>query len=73
MKSTQASKDVSNFYASWDLLEICTLSNLVALAQKASGLSIRSKESNLSEKRFREIVNSIFKQIDMFSRWGKGG
>ena len=32
----KASKDVSNYYASWDLMEICTLSNVVALAEEIS-------------------------------------
>ena len=69
----KASKDVANFYASWDLLEICSLSNLVALAQQISGISVQAKDTSLSEMQFRDIVDSIFLQIDMFSKWRKDG
>ena len=55
------------------MLEICTLSNLVALAVTSSGISFAAKDAFLSEDKFKEIVNLIFQQINMFSKWEKEG
>lgn len=49
------------------------MSNLVALAQQISGISVQAKDTSLSEMQFRDIVDSIFLQIDMFSKWRKDG
>ena len=71
--SLQASKDVANFYASWDLMEICTLSNIVALAEEISLKSRLPPSSPLSKCQFEDLVLNIYKEIEMFSKWRKPG
>ena len=69
----QASKDVSNYYASWDLMELSTLSNLVALAEEICCNNAQNLNADLTEEQFKQLVLDIFKELDLFSRWKKGG
>ena len=38
----QATKDTSNFYPTWDLAEVTTLINLIALVCEATGLGMET-------------------------------
>ena len=64
----QASKDVSDFYASWDLMEVTTIAQVVALA----GESLEGVDAGLTATAFENIVQQIFNKISLFSKWKKG-
>ena len=84
---SQASKNIANFYACWDLMEITTLSNLMgrfylvnqhivqtcftALATQTSGLSFTAEDAKLSQEAFNQIVEDIFAKIDMLQKWNR--
>ena len=65
----QASKNISNFYACYDLMEITTLSNLVALAIEVSQLSYEATDAHLTKDAFENIVDAIFDKIDLLKKW----
>ena len=54
-------------------MEICTLSNVVALAEEISLKKRMPSNSPLSKSQFEELVLSIFKEVEMFSKWRKPG
>ena len=54
-------------------MEICTLSNLLALAEEVSGLQSDAENASLSKEKFHAIVKDIFNQIDLFSKWKRKG
>ena len=54
-------------------MEICTIANLVALAETVSGLTIEMHDADLSEASFTEIVEDLFGRINQFSRWNEQG
>ena len=53
-------------------MEVCTNSNIVAYAETISGYTIDQKNMNLSEAKFKEIVDTIFNNISDFSKWSRG-
>ena len=67
--SPQASKNIANFYACWDLMEITTLANLMALASEVTALSFETDSVTITETTFKEIVSEIFSKIEMLHRW----
>ena len=69
----KASKNISDFYACYDLMEITTLSNLMALAAKISGLNFEASDAYLTEDAFNEVVNDIYDKIDILSKWETSG
>jgi hypothetical protein len=69
----QASKNIANFYACWDLMEITTLSNLISLALELSGLHYNAVNANFTETDFNHLIDKIFDQIDMLQKWKKSG
>ena len=71
--SKKASKDISNFYASWDLMEVTTLSNLVALAMHISGLDFNDDAVNYTEADLYTLVDAIYNKIDMHQKWNRDG
>ena len=69
----QASKNVANFFACWDLMEITTLSNLMALASDTTGISFDAGDAKLSGEEFYEIIREIYDKIDMLKKWTREG
>ena len=69
----QASKNISSYYACHDLMEIVTLSNLVALAVEISGLNFEGDDAHLTETAFTEVVKGIFDRINLLGKWEKKG
>ena len=69
----KASKSISDFYACYDLMEITTLSNLMALAAEISGLNFEGTDAYLTEDAFNEVVDAIFDKIDILSKWETSG
>ena len=67
----KASKDVSDFYASWDLMEVTTISNVVALAAEIGADQVGS--ANFTPEAFKLIVMKLFDKINLFSKWNKTG
>ena len=65
----KASKNISNFYACYDLMEITTLSNLIALAIEVSGLNFEATDAHLSAEAFNDVVAALFDKIDRLSKW----
>ena len=65
----QASKDVSHFYASWDLMETTTLINLIRLVEIISGKELESEALSLSAEEFHKLVDRVYKFLDPFSNW----
>ena len=62
---------MSNFYATYDLMEICTLINLVALASEMSNSSIDSDDLKLSCDEFSALVNKLYRTVDLLKKWSK--
>ena len=73
MRVSQASKNIANFYACWDLMEITTLSNLVALTVEISGLDYHGATANFSEAEFNTLVEEIFNKISNLGKWSRNG
>ena len=69
----KASKNIANFYACWDLMEITTLSNLLALAMEISGLDFADDATNVNETDFNKLVDDIFDTISTLQRWTMKG
>ena len=69
----KAAKSISDFYACYDLMEITTLSNLMALAAEISGLNFEDTDAYLTEDAFNEVVDAIFDKIDILSKWETSG
>ena len=69
----KASKDITNFYACWDLMEVTTLSNLVALASEVSGLGLDTEDANITENAFKQIVSEVYARIDGLGKWLPAG
>ena len=67
----KASKNVSNFYATWDLMEICTLINLVALSCEVSGHSLDEDDAKLTKDDFTNLVDKIYETIDLLKKWSQ--
>ena len=67
---SKTSRNIDNFYASWDLLEICTYSNLVALADK---LSTDMPESAWTKSQFLLLVDRIYNAICPGNTWKVAG
>ena len=65
----KASKDVQNFHASWDLMEVTTQINLLALVNKITGIEMDSDDKQFQEKEFFTVVEEIFKELFCFSKW----
>ena len=65
----KASKDIKNFYASWDLMEVTTLINLVTLVSKITGLDADCEDKNFQETEFNAVVGKVMKDLDCFSKW----
>ena len=55
-------------------MELCTISNLVALAEEISGLSSENvnTDANLTKQKFDKLIDDIFKKIDCFTKWDRG-
>ena len=68
----QASKDVKNFYPSWDLMEVCTEANLLAYSEIISGMPIDAEIAKLTEEAFNLIVDKLFDLLNNFSQWKTG-
>ena len=68
----QASKNIANFYACYDLMEITTKSNLVALATELSGLSFDGHDAHISEDTFIATVKDIFDKVTILGKWERG-
>ena len=71
MFTSQASKDVSDFYATWDLMEVTTISNVVALAVEIGADQVGS--ANFTPEAFKLIVMKLFDKINLFSKWNRTG
>ena len=69
----KASKNVANFFACWDVMEVCTVSNLVALAMEISGLPYREDTTEFTEAHFHHLVDTIFDNINNFQKWNRKG
>ena len=65
----QVSKNISNFYACYDLMEVTTVSNLVALAVNLSGLNIEATEARFDEEAFNNLIDTVFLSIDTLNKW----
>ena len=65
----KASKNIANFYACYDLMEVTTLSNLVALAIKVSGLNFDATVAHLNEEAFNNIIEGVYNTIDLLNKW----
>ena len=84
----QASKDVGNFYASWDLAEVATTVNLVALVCHLTGLGLDAPVRKLScinstcywlfqdagytNASYSALISEVLEQIDLLSKWSTG-
>ena len=60
---------MKNFYATWDLMEICTLINLVAMASEESKHKIEEVDANLSKEAFLSLVDVIYQKLDTLKKW----
>ena len=60
----QASKDVSHFYASWDLMEVTNLINLMGLVESLTGHELEGSDAGLSCEQFMNVVDTVFNNID---------
>ena len=71
----KASKNIANFYACWDLMEVTTLSNLVALALEVSGLDYEANDATnkVTEAEFNKLVDDIFTKIENLKKWKRNG
>ena len=65
----KASEDVKDFYASWNLMEVTTLINLIALVNKLTGLEIDSEDKDFHEDEFFKVVEDVFKELSCFTKW----
>ena len=61
----KASKSVENFYPSWDLMEICTKSNLVALAETICKDLGMEEIRSLTCSQLQLLVDKIFEKIHL--------
>ena len=61
----KASKSVENFYPSWDLMEICTSSNLVALAETTCKDLGLEEIGSLTSDQLKLLVDKIFETIHL--------
>ena len=69
----KASKNIANFYACWDLMEVTTLSNLLALAIEISGLDYEDDAATINETDFNKLVDDIFNTISTLQKWSMKG
>ena len=60
---------MSHFYASWDLMTVTTLINLLPLVETASGKEMGCVATSLSKEEFHSIVDKVYKDLNPFSRW----
>ena len=67
----KASKNISDFYACFDLMEITTLGNLVAIAIETSGFTLEGNDAHLSEEAFTGLVKDIFDKISVLGKWDR--
>ena len=63
----QASKDISNFYASWDLAEVTTSINLLSLLCSKLGLDMKSKVGLIVNK-FENNAQRICRMLSFLRR-----
>ena len=69
----KVSKNIANFYACWDLMEITTLSNLLALTSQLSGIDYSLADAKFSEEAFTQLVKTIFMKINVLQKWVRNG
>ena len=63
----QASKDISHFYASWDLAEVTTIINLLSLLCSKLGLDMKSKVGLIVNK-FENNAQRICRMLSFLRR-----
>ena len=69
----KASRNIANFYACWDVMEVCTISNLVALAVELSGLDYNEDSTGFTEADFHCLVDKIFEKTNNIQKWQRKG
>ena len=65
----KASKDVSNYHASFDLAEVTTCINLISLVCHLTGLGYDAPVNRCSQQEFKAITDRVLHEIDLFSKW----
>ena len=66
----KASKDVSNYYASFDLAEVTTIINLISLVCHITGLSPDdTPAARCSREEFLALVDRVLAEIDLLDKW----
>ena len=66
---SQASKDVSHFYAAWDLMEVTTLINLLSVVTDLSGKNLGEADVNYSSGEFFNLIDKVFNFFDGLKKW----
>ena len=65
----KASKDVTNYHASFDLAEVTTSINLISLVCHVTGLGFNDPARRCSQQEFQAVVDRVLHEIDLFSKW----
>ena len=61
--------NVENFYATWNLVEVCTLTNLMALASELGNICFDDQTVDFSEDEFFTLVETIYEKVSLLRKW----
>ena len=64
----KASKKVKDFNATWDLMHVVTINNLLALATELNGRGIH-EECNATAAEFNNLIEVLFEKTSFLHKW----